>query len=113
MTMLCLATGLRRLVLGRTSTVLGFVASAGALMALGAMAGDALSSFIKRRLAIPSSGRAYALDQIPEALVPLLLVQFLVPIPPFVVVTVTFLFLVLEPPMARISQQVGFRDQPY
>ena len=93
--------------------VLGIVASAGALLALGAMAGDALSSFIKRRLGIPSSGKAYALDQIPEALVPLLLVQRLMPVSPLVVLAVTFLFLVLEPPLARISHRIGFRDQPY
>lgn len=93
--------------------VFGLAASAGALLALGAMAGDALSSFIKRRLGIPSSGKAYALDQIPEALLPLLLVQLLMSVPPVVVVTVTFLFLVLEPPLARISHRIGFRDQPY
>lgn len=35
------------------------------------MAGDLFSSFIKRRLGIPSSGQAQGLDQVPEALLPL------------------------------------------
>ncbi|HBH36657.1 MAG TPA: CDP-archaeol synthase [Gammaproteobacteria bacterium] len=42
-------------------------------MAIGSlsMAGDLLSSFIKRRLGMPSSSQAPGLDQIPEALLPL------------------------------------------
>ncbi len=35
------------------------------------MAGDLFSSFIKRRLGIPSSSQAQGLDQVPEALLPL------------------------------------------
>ena len=37
-----------------------------------AMAGDLVSSFVKRRLDLPPSSRASGLDQVPEALFPLL-----------------------------------------
>jgi len=37
-----------------------------------AMVGDCLSSFVKRRLNLPSSSMALGLDQIPESLLPLL-----------------------------------------
>jgi CDP-2,3-bis-(O-geranylgeranyl)-sn-glycerol synthase len=40
----------------------------GALIGAFAMVGDALSSFVKRRLGVASSDRATGLDQIPEAL---------------------------------------------
>jgi CDP-2,3-bis-(O-geranylgeranyl)-sn-glycerol synthase len=44
----------------------------GLMAATTAMAGDLLSSFLKRRLKIPSSSRAVGLDQIPESLFPAL-----------------------------------------
>lgn len=80
-----------RPVFGRTKTVRGLLASLGittlmasamgisaaigALIAIAAMTGDLLSSFIKRRLAIPSGKMALGLDQIPESILPLLAVR--------------------------------------
>ena len=77
-----------RPLLGASKTVRGFVAAVvgaaiaaellGLSLRLGAevgalaMVGDALSSFVKRRLGIAASGRATGIDQIPEALLPLL-----------------------------------------
>mgnify|MGYP001823211097 FL=1 len=46
----------------------------GMLIGLGAMAGDLLSSFIKRRLGKPSGSKLIGLDQVPESLFPGLLV---------------------------------------
>lgn len=93
--------------------VLGLPLEAGALLGAGAMAGDAFSSFIKRRLAIPSSGEAYGLDQVPEVFVPLLLVQLVLPVSLAVVAADTLVFLLLEPPLARLTHKLGLRDQPY
>ncbi len=56
------------------ATLLGLPAISGFLIASGAMAGDLLSSFIKRRMHIAPSQKALGLDQIPESLLPLLLV---------------------------------------
>src|SRR5690242_21658020 len=50
--------------------LLGLAAGLGARVALLAMAGDLLSSFLKRRLSRPSSSQALGLDQIPESLLP-------------------------------------------
>ncbi len=42
-----------------------------ALVAFGAMAGDALGSFVKRRLGVGSGARTLLLDQLPFVLVPI------------------------------------------
>jgi len=51
---------------------IGLGAGLGAGVGLLAMVGDALSSFIKRRLGLEPGAKARGLDQIPEALLPLL-----------------------------------------
>ena len=47
----------------------------GCLFGLLSMLGDLLASFTKRRLGIPPSGRARFLDQLPEALLPLVVLR--------------------------------------
>jgi CDP-diglyceride synthetase len=47
----------------------------GAVLGATSMAGDLVSSFIKRRLKLPPSSRATGLDHIPESLLPLLVCQ--------------------------------------
>lgn len=47
----------------------------GLLVATGAMVGDLLSSFVKRRLGVAPHGVVLGLDQLPEVLLPLLLVK--------------------------------------
>src|SRR5512137_1303973 len=54
---------------------LGLSPPVGALLGAVSMAGDALASFVKRRLGVAPSGRATGLDQVPESLLPLLAVQ--------------------------------------
>ena len=44
------------------------------------MAGDLFSSFVKRRLHLPSSSMAIGLDHIPESLFPLLASRWLLPL---------------------------------
>jgi hypothetical protein len=53
----------------------GLEAATGALVGSMAMAGDLFSSFVKRRLNVTPSSRITGLDQIPEALFPLLACQ--------------------------------------
>ena len=55
--------------------ILGLPWDTGLLIAAGAMAGDLLSSFVKRRFGVAPHGSVLGLDQIPEALLPLLLVK--------------------------------------
>ena len=47
----------------------------GLVFSLGALLGDSLTSFIKRRLGLASGGHAPGLDQVLESLLPLLIVQ--------------------------------------
>lgn len=93
--------------------VLGIPAGIGALLGAGAMAGDALASFTKRRLGLASSSRAPGLDQVPEALLPLLLLHAVAPLPWALVAGVTAAFALLEAPFARLWHALGWREQPY
>jgi len=118
-----------RPLLGPSKTLRGFVVSLlatamlapalgismplGALLAAGAMAGDALSSFVKRRLDIAPSGRAIGLDQIPESLLPLLLLQDGLGLSWVQIVGITAAFWLLETPLARLFHRLGWRDRPY
>lgn len=95
------------------AALLDFSPATGAVMGAMAMLGDALSSFVKRRLGITSSGRATGLDQIPEALLPLLAVYGPLALLPLEVVTVTVAFFLLEIPLAKVSFRWGLRDRPY
>ena len=92
---------------------LGLPAAIGIVIGATAMAGDALSSFVKRRLGIASSGKATGLDQIPEALLPLLAVQSALQLSLPMIAGVTLAFFVLALPLARWSHRIGLRDQPH
>lgn len=85
----------------------------GALIGAGAMLGDALSSFIKRRLGSAPSSRATGLDQIPEAMLPLLAVQSTLGLTLWQIAAITIAFFLLEIPLARLFHRLGLRDRPY
>jgi CDP-2,3-bis-(O-geranylgeranyl)-sn-glycerol synthase len=57
------------------ATALGLAWHIGLLVAVGAMLGDLLASFTKRRLGLPSSTTVPLLDTVPESLIPVLLVM--------------------------------------
>ncbi len=91
----------------------GLPLSLGALIGALSMTGDALSSFVKRRVGVASSGQAVGIDQIPEALLPLIAVQGLLQLSWLQIAGITLAFFLLEIPLARISHRIGLRDQPY
>ena len=93
--------------------VLGQSALAGLLIGAGAMAGDLLASFLKRRRGIPASGMALGLDQIPESLLPLLLVEPLYRFGPGQILVMVILFLVAELVLSRILYALHIRKQPW
>ena len=93
--------------------VLGYSVAVGATFALLAMAGDLLSSFIKRRLGIASSGMALGLDQIPEALLPLAALRSIFGLSWIAVALEVLGFLVLELLLSRILFRVRLRKRPY
>jgi CDP-diglyceride synthetase len=93
--------------------LLGLSWRLGLLVAALAMAGDLLSSFIKRRLARRSSSRALGLDQLPESLLPLLAGRASLGLGWADVALGTLLFLVGEILLARWLYRLHIRDEPY
>lgn len=92
-------------------TGLGFVF--GLLFGLLGLAGDILSSFIKRRLGLASSARALGLDQIPEALLPMLLAMWWLPVSLWVVLVVVVFFTLSNIFGSPLLYRLGIRRQPH
>lgn len=93
--------------------LLGFSLSLGAKIGAFAMLGDILASFVKRRLSIAPSARASGLDQIPEALLPLLMVQGIFNHLLLQMAGITAVFFAPEMPLSRLLFRLGVRDRPY
>ncbi|HED40420.1 MAG TPA: CDP-archaeol synthase [Chromatiales bacterium] len=85
----------------------------GLLFAFYAMCGDLLSSFIKRRSGIEPSGRALGLDQVPEALLPLLLLQSPLALTWHDIILLVILFIVLGQLFSRLLYRLHIRNRPY
>jgi CDP-2,3-bis-(O-geranylgeranyl)-sn-glycerol synthase len=85
----------------------------GAMIAIAAMAGDLLSSFIKRRLGKPSSSMALGIDQIPESLFPMIAAHFLFGVSWFGVLLVVVLFFILELLVSKLLYKLNIRNEPY
>jgi CDP-2,3-bis-(O-geranylgeranyl)-sn-glycerol synthase len=93
--------------------VLGLPWGLGAWIGALSMVGDVLSSFIKRRVGVPPSGRAMGLDQIPEALLPAWVLHGPLGLTLGDVVAVTLAFFLLEMPLAWLFFKLRLRDRPY
>lgn len=85
----------------------------GVLIALLAMAGDLFSSFIKRRLKKPSSSRTLFLDQIPESLLPALMMMGIYSLSLIQVIEVVTAFFIIELSLSFIFFRLGVRKKPY
>ncbi len=92
---------------------IGLEAWQGIVVALLAMAGDLLSSFIKRRLRKPPSSMSLGLDQVPETLLPLLVLQWWLGLDGIQLVTVVVLFLVLVVPLSWLLYRLRIRNRPW
>lgn len=73
----------------------------GAVFGLLALAGDLLSSFIKRRLGCGSGRSVLFLDQLPEALLPLLILREALGLEPVAILATALTFTVLDVLTAR------------
>ena len=85
----------------------------GLLLGIVAMAGDLLSSFSKRRLHVPSGGRATGLDQIPESLFPLLACRTRFSLTVLDIAVTVGLFFIGEIVLSRLLFRLRLRDRPY
>jgi len=95
------------------SVAIGLSVGIGVAVAAGAMLGDLSSSFLKRRLGRPSSSQALGLDQIPEALAPLLLVAPELSLSPSHILGLTTVFLVGELLLSKLLYRLKIRQRPY
>jgi hypothetical protein len=98
---------------GFGAVLLGLSAGVGVVIGIAAMIGDLLSSFVKRRLGIPASGMALGLDQIPEALLPLLAIAGEFALTGPVIGGTVVGFIVLELALSPIFYWIGIRNRPY
>jgi hypothetical protein len=98
---------------GLAAWLLGWPFLLGAQFGAYAMLGDLVSSFVKRRLGVASSGMALGLDQIPEALLPLLAVRAELGLAAADIAGLVLAFLALELALSRVLFLLRIREQPY
>jgi len=95
------------------AALLGFEWITGAGLASASMFGDLLSSFIKRRLGLRVHSQAFGLDQVPESLLPLLVLRQHLGLGYGDIVIITATFIVLELLLSRLLYRLHVRDRPY
>jgi CDP-2,3-bis-(O-geranylgeranyl)-sn-glycerol synthase len=93
--------------------LIGLDWTTGLIVAATSMAGDLLSSFVKRRLRLEPSSRATGLDQIPESLLPFLACRPLLGLTWLDVAAGTVLFFIGEMILSRLLYRFGIRHRPY
>ena len=98
---------------GLAALALGLPALIGVIIGAAAMLGDLLSSFVKRRLGMASSSMALGLDQIPEALLPLLAVAGEFGLSWSTIILTTLGFMALELALSQALFRLGVRNRPY
>lgn len=93
--------------------LLGYSIQTGLLIALAAMSGDLLTSFIKRRLNMPSSNMAPLLDQFAESLFPALAVMNVFALTPLNIVLLVLAFILFDLLFSQLLYRIGLRRRPY
>lgn len=81
----------------------------GALFGLCAMVGDALSSFLKRRMALKSNANVLGLDQLPESLLPAVCLQGPLGLDGGDIIIVVVAFLALEIVVSPVLYKLRIR----
>ena len=92
---------------------LGFSWQIGAFFGALSLTGDLISSFIKRRINIPTSSMALGLDQIPEAALPLWILREQLNLDLWSIIIVVILFIIGELILSKLLFKAGIRDKPY
>jgi CDP-2,3-bis-(O-geranylgeranyl)-sn-glycerol synthase len=95
------------------AALLGYPLLLGALFGLYAMLGDLLTSFIKRRLGLLPSARAFGLDQLPEAVLPLALLHAQMGLDWLHGIVLLVLFIVTDVLLSRLLYRLKIRRRPY
>jgi len=119
----------KRSLFGSSKTVRGIVAALVTTIAVGlllgipifisvtiaffAMAGDLLSSFIKRRIGKPEGAMFIGLDQIPESLLPLLAIMEQLDLQVMQIGILVVAFIIFDLVMSRILYLMHIRKNPH
>lgn len=91
----------------------GLSAETGLLVALYAVTGDLVSSFIKRRLAMQPSSMAPLLDQVPESLLPALMMMQAFSLSFSSILLLVLIFIIFELAISHTLYKWGVRKRPY
>jgi CDP-2,3-bis-(O-geranylgeranyl)-sn-glycerol synthase len=95
------------------ATTIGYPWLLGLMFGAASMTGDALSSFTKRRLNVPPGDRFVGLDQIPEILLPLLLLSGEFGLDWLSIIVLTGLFIGGSLPLSQLAFRLGIKERPY
>ncbi|MNL55955.1 hypothetical protein D3C87_1794080 [compost metagenome] len=95
------------------ASVLEIPVSIGLALGATSMLGDLISSFIKRRLGLKPHAQAFGLDQIPEALLPLLVLQGALELSAIDITVIVGVFTAGEVMLSRLLFRLGIRETPY
>jgi CDP-2,3-bis-(O-geranylgeranyl)-sn-glycerol synthase len=95
------------------AVLIGLGWKVGAVVGAVAMASDLLSSFLKRRMGMPSSSMAFGLDHIPESLFPLLACRLMLPLGWLDISLAVLAFLIGGLVLSPLLYKLNFRDRPY
>ncbi len=101
------------LVTTASAPLIGMDLTIGAMVAGAAMAGDLFSSFVKRRLNLPSSGQALVLDQVPESLFPMLACRNALSLTIADIALGVGIFFIGALILSRLLFRAHLRDEPY
>ncbi len=93
--------------------IIGLDLISGLLIALMAMAGDLFSSFLKRRLGMKPSSQALGLDQIPESILPALVIAPRLQLSASEILIIVLLFFFIELGLSQLLFRIGIRKRPY
>jgi len=104
---------LSALVTSVCAPLVGLSTTTGFVVAVSAMGGDLLSSFLKRRFGLAPSSQAIGLDQVPESLFPLLVCRQEFGLTAADIVAGVVVFFIGELILSRALFRMHFRDRPY
>jgi CDP-2,3-bis-(O-geranylgeranyl)-sn-glycerol synthase len=93
--------------------LIGLSSGIGAASGAAAMAGDVISSFVKRRADLAPSSRATGLDQVPESLLPLLVCRSALSLSVVDTLIGVAIFFAGEVVLSVLLFRAHIRDRPY
>lgn len=95
------------------ASAFGLEWAVGAILAAASMSGDLASSFIKRRLGFRVHAQVPGLDQIPEALVPLLALRSQLALSGIEIAFLVVAFILFEVVLSHMLFKLRIRERPY